>query len=181
MSGGRRTSRRGQALLEFSIAAPLFLFVLLATVDLGRLMAMWTGLANGAREAARVASLPAASGSGTRGEAEVLQAVRNLVPPLSAPAFDPSRHVRLVCRDPSDAVASCAGRTSGWSVEVVVAYPFSPLPPFSAPLGAFSSFGASPFSAAECSASFTYAGQTFSLGGEAGCIVLTAAARGRVE
>lgn len=163
---------------------PLFLVLLLGIVDSGRLMATWLGMMGGVREAVRVASLPVTpdiNGDGTHDLADVRQVVANLVLPVSSPGFNSSIHVKLVCRNTSETVADCANRTSGWSVEVVTAYPFAPLPLFSAPLGVVSSFGLSPFTETECTTSYGFAGQTFVLGGDAGCLILAANARGYVE
>ncbi|HET9346939.1 MAG TPA: TadE family protein [Candidatus Limnocylindrales bacterium] len=50
-----RPTRRGQALAEFAIVVPIFLLMLMALFDLGRAVFINNGLANAAREAARLA------------------------------------------------------------------------------------------------------------------------------
>jgi len=55
----RRRRSAGQALVEFAIAIPLLLLVVVATFDGGRLVYMNTVLSQAAREAARVASVEA--------------------------------------------------------------------------------------------------------------------------
>jgi Flp pilus assembly protein TadG len=48
---------RAQALVEFAVAVPLLLLVLLALIDFARLLFTYISLADGVRELARVASL----------------------------------------------------------------------------------------------------------------------------
>lgn len=53
---GRRPGRpRGQALVEFSLAIPVFLLILLSIFDLGRGVFAYTSVTNAAREGARLA------------------------------------------------------------------------------------------------------------------------------
>lgn len=49
--------RRGQALAEFALVVPLFLLLLFALIDLGRLVYTANAVSNGAREAARAGSV----------------------------------------------------------------------------------------------------------------------------
>lgn len=53
----RRGGRRGQALVEFAIIAPLLLTILLIVLDFGRGLFLYTEMATGAREMARQAVL----------------------------------------------------------------------------------------------------------------------------
>jgi hypothetical protein len=46
---------RGQALVEFALAIPIFLLIVVALVDLGRGVFVYNALTNAAREAARLA------------------------------------------------------------------------------------------------------------------------------
>ena len=55
MSGSRRSRTRGQALVEFALVIPLFLAMLFAIVDLGRVIWAANTVGNAAREAARYA------------------------------------------------------------------------------------------------------------------------------
>jgi len=48
----RRARHRGQALVEFALILPIFLFVLVIAIDFGRLFSMNIGINNGAREGA---------------------------------------------------------------------------------------------------------------------------------
>jgi len=53
----RRRARPAQALVEFALAVPLLLLVLLALIDFSRLLFTYVSLADGAREMARVGAL----------------------------------------------------------------------------------------------------------------------------
>ncbi len=55
MSYGR--CARGQALSEFALAVPIFLVLMLLTVEAGRLVFTWSCLTEGGREGARTAVL----------------------------------------------------------------------------------------------------------------------------
>jgi Flp pilus assembly protein TadG len=57
----RRSSERGQALLETAIALPLVLLVSAGIFEFGRAYQTWQVLTNAAREGARVAILPSAT------------------------------------------------------------------------------------------------------------------------
>ena len=46
---------RGQALAEFALALPVFLLIMLALFDVGRVVFVYNGLTNAAREGARLA------------------------------------------------------------------------------------------------------------------------------
>ena len=52
-TGGRRA--RGQALVEIALALPVFLLLLFGLFDIGRLVFIYVGLTNSAREGARLA------------------------------------------------------------------------------------------------------------------------------
>ncbi|MFI5283865.1 MAG: TadE/TadG family type IV pilus assembly protein [Candidatus Dormibacterales bacterium] len=54
-----RRSERSQALVEFSLVAPIFLIIMFAAVDIGRLLYAYTAISSAARDGARTASLQA--------------------------------------------------------------------------------------------------------------------------
>ena len=54
---------RGQALVEFALILPIFLIVLLAVFDVGRLVFIYNGITNAAREGARLAIVNQTSAS----------------------------------------------------------------------------------------------------------------------
>jgi Flp pilus assembly protein TadG len=53
----RLRSQRSQALVEFSLVAPLFLMIMFFAVDMGRLLYAYTAISSAARDGARSASL----------------------------------------------------------------------------------------------------------------------------
>jgi Flp pilus assembly protein TadG len=58
----RRITRRGQALVEFSLVAPLFFFLLFAIIDFGRYVYYVQIINNAAREGARYAIVHGSNG-----------------------------------------------------------------------------------------------------------------------
>ena len=54
-----RRHRRGQGLVEFALVLPVFLFIVLGLIDMGRYVYLNSTLSQAAREAARVASVEA--------------------------------------------------------------------------------------------------------------------------
>jgi hypothetical protein len=55
MTRARRTQTRAQALAEFAIVLPLFVFLMLMLLDAARAVFVYNGLTNAAREGARLA------------------------------------------------------------------------------------------------------------------------------
>lgn len=78
--------RRGQALVEFALAIPIVLLLMLGTLDLGRAIFAYNSVSNAARSAARVAIV---NQDQTAVEAEALNEAVGLTPvtvePLSYP------------------------------------------------------------------------------------------------
>ena len=60
-SSGRASGQRSQALVEFSLVAPVFLIVLFAMIDISRLLYTYTAISSAARDGARTASLSGAA------------------------------------------------------------------------------------------------------------------------
>lgn len=80
---------RGQTLVEFSIALIPFLFIMMGVLDLGRGIYTNNGVAQAAREIARVTSVHQCAGTCTSATwstetAEVVSAQQGLVPGLTA-------------------------------------------------------------------------------------------------
>jgi Flp pilus assembly protein TadG len=89
---GRDRRSRGQSLVEFAIVIPLFLLLLFALIDMGRLVYINNALAQGAREGARWGAVDSRAASaanrtavGTR-TASSLTAVPN--PTVTVSCFD---------------------------------------------------------------------------------------------
>lgn len=129
-----RESQRGQALVEFSIALIPFLFLLMAVLDLGRGIYTNNGVAQAARELARVTSVHQCTGPCTTAtwSAETLAVFntqQNLIPGIA------STGVTISCVDIQDVdVTVAAGGTCppGDFIKVTVAQSFrlvSPLLP----------------------------------------------------
>ena len=55
----RRRSQRSQALVEFALVSPVFLVIMFAAVDIGRLLYAYSAISSAARDGARTASLQA--------------------------------------------------------------------------------------------------------------------------
>ena len=56
----RGSSQSSQALVEFSMVAPLFLLIIFAAIDISRLLYTYTAISSAARDGARTASFQAA-------------------------------------------------------------------------------------------------------------------------
>ncbi|MEX2183065.1 MAG: TadE/TadG family type IV pilus assembly protein [Chloroflexota bacterium] len=123
---GRRRADGGQALVEFSLVIVIFLVLMMAIVDLGRGIYMFNGVAESAREIARVTSVHPGTGFGNSAQtAAVLSTQKGLVPSLGNPSF--------ACVDIDDsAVALVNGKCpagKGYRVKVTIAAPYSPVTP----------------------------------------------------
>jgi hypothetical protein len=121
----RRQRSRGQALVEFALALPIFLVLMLAVFDLGRAIYMYNGVSEAAREIARVTSVypcanPSACVLGTSTQtAAVLATQKGLIPNLGNPTF------ACVDIDASSTTPCIPGK----QVKVVIIAPYSPITP----------------------------------------------------
>jgi Flp pilus assembly protein TadG len=121
-----RERRRGQALVEFSLVLIPFLFLLMGVVDLGRGIASNNGVADAARQIARVTSVHAGSPLGSSSEtAAAIATQRKLVLGLS----DPSATISITCADLSGTAITTRSCRSGDFVRVEVRVPFAVLTP----------------------------------------------------
>ncbi|MBI2777538.1 MAG: pilus assembly protein [Chloroflexi bacterium] len=127
-------SQRGQALVEFSIALIPFLFLLMAVLDLGRGIYTNNGVAQAARELARVTSVhqctgPCSTATWSAETLAVFNTQKNLIPGLA------STGVTISCVDIQDAPVTVAAGEScppGDFIKVTVSQSFqlvSPLLP----------------------------------------------------
>ena len=108
---------RGQALVEFSLAIPIFLLMLVAVFDLGKGIYMYNGVAEAARELSRTTSLNLGSPVGTSAATtDAIAAARSITPDLGTPTFS--------CSDLYGITANC---TSGSWVAVTVTASYRPL------------------------------------------------------
>lgn len=103
----RRDREHGQGLVEFSLALIPFLFIVMGVVDLGRGIYTNNGVAQAAREIARVASVhqctfPCTSATWSAEILEVVNTQRGLVPGLL------TSDITIACVDITDAVVTVA-------------------------------------------------------------------------
>jgi Flp pilus assembly protein TadG len=136
----RRQRSRGQALVEFALALPIFLLLMMALFDLGRAIYMYNGVAEAARELARVTSVhpgtPGALGSTTE-TAAVLATQKALIPSLGNPTFT------CVDIDGSAWTETCV---AGMQVKVVINAPYQPVTPILSMVGTILLASSSTFS-----------------------------------
>jgi hypothetical protein len=126
----RRRNRRGQALVEFSLAITVFLLLVMAIVDFGRGIYMYNGVSQAAREVARTTSVHPGSPLGSSTDAtDTLNVQKRLVPGLQNPTFS------CVAADTYSVVTRPC--IPGDLVRVEVTAPFRPITPL---LGAFGPF-----------------------------------------
>ena len=127
-------------MVEFALVLPIFLMMMMAVFDLGRMIYMYNGVAEAARELARVTSvhpgLPGALGS-TSETAAVLATQKGLIPSLGNPVFT------CVDIDGSSAAATCK---AGMQVRVVIVAPYAPVTPVLSLIGTVSLKSSSTFS-----------------------------------
>ena len=131
-TGHGRERSHGQALVEFSLVLIPFLFLLMGIADLGRGIYTYNGVAEAAREIARVTSVHPCTGTPcTLGNSPETQAViatqKGLVPGLA----DPSAVIAIQCTDIADASLSntdCQPANNEF-VRVTVSIPFAPVTP----------------------------------------------------
>jgi Flp pilus assembly protein TadG len=123
----RGAGERGQGLVEFSLAITIFLLLVMGVVDLGRAVYQLNGVAQAARELARVTSVH--PGSTLGGSAETSAALGNqeaLVPNLGTPVYS--------CVDIANNAVTGACRAGDW-VRVSIQTTFIPATPLAAMLG----------------------------------------------
>jgi len=126
----RRTGQRGQGIVESSIAMSLLLVVLVGTVDLGRAIYQYNGVAEAAREIARATSVhPGEDSLGDSAEAlAVVATQRGLVPALSSPTY--------ACVDIAGTAIAGTCHPGSW-VRVTVTSRFDPVLPLLMPFAPF--------------------------------------------
>jgi Flp pilus assembly protein TadG len=118
-------SRRGQALVEFSLAIMVFLVIVLGVVDFGRAVYQNNGVAQAAREIARATSVhPGSDFSAPAGRSSETNAViatqKRMIPNLQDPT--------IVCVDIMGTVKVKDCLPGDW-VRVTIAAPYSPVTP----------------------------------------------------
>lgn len=136
----RRT--RGQAMVEFALVLPVLLFMLVMTIDVGRLFYSYVGVANAAREGAAYAIASDASGNPRARDTSTVAAyaLQELTGDASAYA------VATVCRDNAGAIIACTSAVgaNGQTVTVTVSTPFEFMIPVIGPTVDLSSSSTGP-------------------------------------
>ena len=130
---------RGQALVEFSLAIVIFLMLLMGVFDLGRAIYQYNGVAQAAREIARVTSVhPGADFRTTVGRSAETNAVigtqSRLIPNLQDP------EITCVDIDGTEILATC---TAKFWVNVSIEAPYTPITPLLGLTGTWNLFSSS--------------------------------------
>ena len=120
-----RDNESGQALVEFSLAIMVFLFLGMAILDFGRGIYVYNGVSQAAREIARAASVhPYAPGSKVLGTSTEVQGViatqKKLIPGLATPTFT------CIQLDGTTYTGTC---DSDYQIKVLVQAPFGAVTP----------------------------------------------------
>ncbi len=120
--GYTRRRTHGQALVEFALVLIPFLLIVLGIVDVGRGIYVYNGVAEAAREIARVTSVHPGTPLGTSPETqEVMATQEGLIPGLEAAG------ITIQCTDLAGSVAEsdkCFVGATDKYVEVSVSVPF---------------------------------------------------------
>lgn len=128
---GTRDRKRGQALVEFSLAPIPFLLLLMGIADLGRGVYMSNGVSEAAREIARTTAVHLCDSPCTVGNSAQTTATintqKNLVPGLGSP----SSTITVTCTDTDDAAIDCfrSPLLGTKYVKVAVSVPYSAMTP----------------------------------------------------
>lgn len=137
---GRRGQHRGQALVEFSLALLVFLVLLMGVFDFGRAIYQYNGVAQAAREIARVtASHQGTDFSTVAGRsAETLSVIatqKGLIPNLQDPV------IKCVEIDGTPKAASSC--IQGDYINVYINAPYTPVTPLLGLTGTWNLFSSS--------------------------------------
>lgn len=130
---------RGQALVEFSIAIVIFLVLLMAVFDFGRAIMQYNGVAQAAREIARVTAVHAGPDftvpAGRSSETDAVIATQKLlVPNLQDPT--------ITCVDIDGSVITSSCVEGKW-INVLIKAPYTPVTPLLGLVGTWDLFSSS--------------------------------------
>ena len=132
-------SQRGQALVEFSLAIIVFLVLLMGVFDFGRAIMQYNGVAQAAREIARVTAVhegPDFTTSAGRSPetAGVIATQMRLIPNLQDPV--------ITCVD-IDGTVITTGCVEGKWINVSIVAPYTPVTPLLGLTGTWNLFSSS--------------------------------------
>lgn len=133
------TDHRGQALVEFSLAIVIFLMLLMGVFDLGRAIYQYNGVAQAAREIARVTAVhPGSDFTTIAGQSAettgVVSTQKRLIPGLQDPT------ITCVLIDGTLVTGTC---TKGQWINVAIVAPYTPVTPLLGLAGTWNLFSAS--------------------------------------
>jgi Flp pilus assembly protein TadG len=139
VSNIEKRKSRGQALVEFSLAIVVFLVLLMGVFDLGRAIYQYNGVAQAAREIARVTSVhPGPDFRTTVGRSAETNAViatqTRLIPNLQDP------EISCVAIDGTEILTTCT--PEDW-VNVSIEAPYTPITPLLGLTGTWNLFSSS--------------------------------------
>jgi Flp pilus assembly protein TadG len=124
----RRSGSRGQALVEFSLTVLIFLVLLMGIFDFGRAIYMYNGVAEAAREIARVTSVhPGATLGGSAETLAVIATQKGLIPNLGNPTF--------ACKNIDNSAVGTKCLPPDHSVKVTISAVYTPVTPVLSFLG----------------------------------------------
>lgn len=135
----RTREDRGQALVEFSLAIIVFLFLLMAVFDFGRAIYQYNGVAQAAREIARVTAVHEGpdftTSAGRSPETNgVIATQKRLIPNLQDPT--------ITCVDIDGTVITTSCIEGKW-INVSIVAPYTPVTPLLGLTGTWNLFSAS--------------------------------------
>jgi hypothetical protein len=135
----RSDDQRGQALVEFSLAIIVFLLLMMGVFDFGRAIYQYNGVAQAAREIARVTAAHAGpdftTPSGRSAETKaVIGTQKNLIPNLQDP--------KIECVDIAGTVIPTACQPGNW-IRVQIASTYDPITPLLGLVGTWTLFSSS--------------------------------------
>ncbi len=139
MNTRRHPDQRGQALVEFSLAILVFLVLMMGVFDFGRAIYQYNGVAQAAREIARVTAAHAGpdfttvAGRSTETKA-VIATQKGLIPNLGDP--------KIACVDIAGTVITKTCQPGDW-IRVEIAATYDPITPLLGLVGTWTLFSSS--------------------------------------
>lgn len=135
----RTQSERGQALVEFSLAILVFLFLIMAIFDFGRAVLQYNGVAQAAREIARVTATHEGTdfttSAGRSAETNaVIATQKRLIPFLQDPT--------ITCVEIDGSLVTGGCKEGQW-INVVIHAPYTPITPLLGLTGTWNLFSSS--------------------------------------
>ena len=127
-------SRRGSALVEFSVSAFLLLMMMFSVVELQRMLFVYNTVADSARAGARYAIVHGLDASPAAGPTNTTPVSTVVTTFASASLLDTSRLSITVTYPNYDATTNPVANKPGDPVKVVVQYPYDPFVGWFAPM-----------------------------------------------